>query len=69
MRGRKVDQALVDKSTNQLRMRLGRDPGHRCVMICINIDDDVLAWFKQPVLKGYQARMNQVLRHHMEQRL
>jgi uncharacterized protein (DUF4415 family) len=45
-------------------VRRGLEPRKK-VELTIRIDDDVLKWFRQPG-RGYQSRMNALLRAYME---
>ncbi len=44
------------------RRKPGRPPGTTKTQVSIKIDDDVLAKLKSPVPKGWQTRLNALLR-------
>lgn len=61
---------MTDKQLTELQPSHLRNPeNYRPVKkkICMYIDADVLEWYKGDGERGYQTRMNQVLRQNMVQ--
>jgi uncharacterized protein (DUF4415 family) len=60
-----TDEQLEDLMPSHLRNPENYRPIKK--KICMYIDADVLEWYKGDGDRGYQTRMNQVLRQHMVQ--
>jgi uncharacterized protein (DUF4415 family) len=60
-----TDEQLAELKPSHLRNPENYRPVKK--KICMYIDADILQWYKGDGDRGYQTRMNQVLRQHMVQ--
>ncbi len=59
---------LTEEQLNELRPSHLRNPNnYRPIKkkVCMYLDSDILEWYKADGKKGYQTRINQILKDHM----
>jgi len=68
---REIDYSDIPKLTEKFWQNAMPNPFYRPVkkQVTLRIDADILAWLRQQGQKGYQSRLNALLRHIMVQDL
>lgn len=62
-----IDYSDIPRLTEKFWANAVRNPNYRPVkkQVTVRVDADVLEWLKKKAAKGYQSRLNQVLREAM----